>query len=61
MFEKFTCKMVRGEMVLMRGIKIGTLYKLLGRIEKSNYFPTVYLKTDKILSCVANLTMLWHQ
>eukprot|EP00253_Pinus_taeda_P018544 PITA_18544 len=27
-FEKDTCKMVRGEMVLMRGVRIRTLYKL---------------------------------
>ena len=31
MFEKDTCKMVRGDVVLMRGIKIGTMYKLLGK------------------------------
>jgi hypothetical protein len=29
-FGKNTCKMVRGEMVLMRGFRCGTLYKLLG-------------------------------
>ena len=29
-FGKGTCKMVRGEMVLMRGVWCGTLYKLLG-------------------------------
>jgi hypothetical protein len=29
-FEKNTCKMVRGAMVLMRGVRCGTLYKLLG-------------------------------
>jgi hypothetical protein len=29
-FEKNTCKMVRGEMVLMRGVWCGTPYKLLG-------------------------------
>jgi hypothetical protein len=29
-FEKDTCKMVQGEMVLLRGVWIGTLYKLLG-------------------------------
>ena len=29
-FGKNTCKMVRGEMVLMRGVQCGTLYKLLG-------------------------------
>jgi hypothetical protein len=30
-FGKNTCKMVRGVMVLMRGFRCGTLYKLLGR------------------------------
>jgi hypothetical protein len=29
-FEKNTCKMVQGAMVLMRGVRCGTLYKLLG-------------------------------
>jgi hypothetical protein len=30
-FEENTCKMVRGAMVLMRGVCCGTLYNLLGR------------------------------
>ena len=30
-FGKGTCKMVLGTMVLMRGVRCGTLYKLLGR------------------------------
>jgi hypothetical protein len=30
-FEKNTCNMVRGAMVLMRGVRCATLYKLLGR------------------------------
>jgi hypothetical protein len=29
-FEKETCRMVRGAMVLLRGIRFGTLYKLQG-------------------------------
>jgi hypothetical protein len=29
-FEKETCRMVRGEMVLLRGFRFGTLYKLQG-------------------------------
>jgi hypothetical protein len=29
-FGKNTCNMVRGAMVLMRGVRCGTLYKLLG-------------------------------
>lgn len=31
-FEKDTCKTVRGALVLMRGVRIGTLYKLEGSI-----------------------------
>jgi hypothetical protein len=27
-FKKETCKMVRGEMVLLKGVWFGTLYKL---------------------------------
>ena len=30
-FEKETCRMVRGEMVLLKGVQFGTLYKLQGR------------------------------
>jgi hypothetical protein len=29
-FEKETCKMVRGAMVLLKGVRFGTLYKLEG-------------------------------
>ena len=29
-FEKDTCKMVWGALVLMRGVRIGTLYKMQG-------------------------------
>ena len=31
-FEKDKCKMIQGEMVLMRGVQYGTLCKLLGKI-----------------------------
>ena len=30
-FEKDRCKMIRGSMVLMRGVQYGTLYKLWGK------------------------------
>ena len=59
-FEKDTCKMVRGTMVLMQGIRIGTLYKLLGRTEGCSCHQMVDPKIDENLSCVANLTMLWY-
>ena len=41
MFEKDTCKMVRGAMVLMQGIRIGTLYKLLGKTDGGSYNQVV--------------------
>jgi hypothetical protein len=31
LFEKETCRMVRGEMVLLKGVWIGTLYNMQGR------------------------------
>jgi hypothetical protein len=31
MFEKETCRMVRGEMVLLKGVWFGTLYKAAGK------------------------------
>jgi hypothetical protein len=30
-FEKETCKMVQGAMVMLKGIQFGTLYKMQGR------------------------------
>jgi hypothetical protein len=32
LFQKDSCEMVRGEMVLMKGVCIGTLYKLLWNV-----------------------------
>jgi hypothetical protein len=32
LFKKDLCKMVRDAMVLMRGVRISTLYKLLGNV-----------------------------
>ena len=48
-------------MVLMRGIKIETLYKLLGKTNDGSCNQVVDPKTDEILSCVVDLTMLWHR
>ena len=61
MFEKDTCKMVLGTMVLMWGIRIGTLYKLLGRTDGSSCHQVVNPKIEDILSCVFDSTMLWHR
>jgi hypothetical protein len=35
LFQKDSCKMVRGAMVLMKGVWIGTLYKLLGNVDST--------------------------
>ena len=59
-FENDTCKMVQGVMVLMQGIKIGTLYNLLGKTNDSRCYQTINPKTNEILSCMDYLTMLWH-
>ena len=33
LFQKDSCKMVRGAMVLMKGVRIGTLDKMLGNAD----------------------------
>ena len=48
-------------MVLMWGIKIGTLYKLLGKTDGDSCNQVVDPKTKDILSCVVDSTMLWHR
>jgi hypothetical protein len=47
-FEKNTCNMVRGAMVLIRGVRFGTLYKLLGSTYTNGCNISVFLeKTNK--------------
>jgi hypothetical protein len=41
LFQKDTCKMVPGAMVLMRGVWIGTLYKLLGNVDLTRCNNTI--------------------
>jgi hypothetical protein len=64
-FEKNTCKMVRGAMVLMRGVRCGTLYKLLGSTYTNGCNSSVVLeqtnKEDKTNTVPEKKTMLWHQ
>ena len=61
MFDKDTCKRVWEAIVLMRRIRIGTLYKILGRIDSSIRHHIVDPKIDDISSCIVESTMLWHQ
>jgi hypothetical protein len=62
---KGTCKMVQGEMVLMRGVQCGTLYKLLERTYtngcNSFVFPEKTNKEDKTNNVAGKKTMPWHQ
>lgn len=62
LFEKDTCKMVRVALVLMRGVRIGTLYKLQGSTivdECNNY--VVHKSGAKNIVVSGEKTMLWHQ
>jgi hypothetical protein len=64
-FGNNTCKMVRGAMVLMRGVRCGTLYKLLGRTYTNgcNNFvvPKQRNEGDRTNIVPEKKTMLWHQ
>ena len=64
-FGKNTCKMVRGAMVLMRGVWCGTLYKLLGSTYtngcNSFFVPEQINKEDKTNTVPGKKTVLWHQ
>jgi hypothetical protein len=63
-FGKGTCKMVRGAMVLMRGVRCGTLYKLLGSTYTNGCNNFVVLektnKEDKTNIVPEKKTMMWH-
>ena len=48
-------------MLLMRGIRIVTVYKILGENDGSSYNQVVDPMTNKILSCMVDLTMFWHR
>jgi hypothetical protein len=62
-FGKNTCKMVRGAMVLMRGVRCGTL--LLGRTYTNGCNSSIVLeeinKEDKTNIVPGKKTMLWNQ
>ena len=62
MFEKNTYKMVSGALVLMWGVRIGTLYKLQGStvIDECNSFVVPKSGAENIMVS-REKTMLWHQ
>jgi hypothetical protein len=64
-FGKDTYKMVRGAMVLMRGVWCGNLYKLLGSTYtngcNNSVVPEQTNKEDKTNTVPRKKTMMWHQ
>jgi len=61
-FEKHTCKMVWGELVFMREVRIGTHYKLLGStvIDGCNNFVVPESGAENLV-VYGEKTMLWHK
>jgi hypothetical protein len=64
-FEKETCKMVQGEMVLLKGVRFGTLYKLQGRTISdgcnSSIVPDIEVEEERTPIVSGEKVMMWHQ
>jgi hypothetical protein len=64
-FEKETCRMVRGEMVLLKGVRFGTLYMLQGRTFSdgcnSSIVPDIGVEEEINPTLCGEKVMLWHQ
>jgi hypothetical protein len=50
LFPNDSCKMFRGAMVLMKGVHIGTLYKILGNFDSIGYNNIVVIEVDSTLN-----------
>jgi hypothetical protein len=46
LFHKDMCKMVKGAVVLMKGIWIGTSYKLLGNVDMTGWKNVFVLEVE---------------
>jgi hypothetical protein len=64
-FEKETCRMVRGAMVLLKGVRFGTLYKLQGITisDGCNSFivPDIGVEEERTPTVSGEKFMMWHQ
>jgi hypothetical protein len=64
-FEKGTCRMVRRAMVLMKGVRFGTLYNLLGSTISdgcnSSNVPDIGVEEEINPTVSGEKVMLWHQ
>ena len=61
-FEKDTCKMVWGALVLMRGVQIGILYKLQSSmvVDGCNSSMVPKIRAENLV-VFGEKTILWHQ
>jgi hypothetical protein len=64
-FEKETCRMVRGVMVLLKGVQFGTLYKLEGSTISDGCNISIVLdigvEEERTPTVSEEKVMLWHQ
>jgi hypothetical protein len=64
-FEKETCRMVRGVMVLLKGVWFGTPYKLQGRTISdgcnSSIVPDIGVEEERNPIVYGEKVMMWHQ
>jgi hypothetical protein len=64
-FEKETCRMVQGTMVLLKGVWFGTLYKLQGRTISdgcnSSIVHGIGVEEERTPTVSEEKVMLWHQ
>jgi hypothetical protein len=64
-FEKETCRMVQGAMVLLKGFQFGTRHKLQGSIISdgcnSSIVPDIGVEEERTPTVSGEKFMLWHQ
>jgi hypothetical protein len=64
-FEKETCRMVQGAMVLLKGVCIGTLYNIQGNTISdrcnSSIVPDIGSVEEKTPTISGEKVILWHQ
>jgi hypothetical protein len=64
-FEKETCRMVRGAMALLKGVQFGTLYKMEGSNISdgcnSSIVPYIGVEEEITPTFFGEKVMLWHQ
>jgi hypothetical protein len=63
--EKETCKMVRGSMVLLKGVQFGTPYNMQGITISdgcnSSIVPDIGVEEERTLTVFGEKFMMWHQ